>query len=276
MRLFVDPGWPPEAKESVVDLARYCLPQVFFYGMYVLVGQILNARGRFGPMMWAPIANNVISVAMLVTYLVVFGADDPQRRAATPRASEALLGIGSTLGIAAQLLILLPYLAAAGVVLRPRFDFRGTGLGHTLRLGVWTVLFVVVNQIAYTVVVRLSTGGTASGDPEGTGYSVYSATFLIMMVPHSVVTVSLATAILPGAVAPRHGRRPHRPRRSARRHAAHGAGRRRPVRRAAPGHRPAAGRGAVRLRRGGAVRRELRALAGAVRSRPGRCSRSTT
>ena len=96
------------------------------------------------------------------------------------------------------MLILLPYLAAAGVVLRPRFDFRGTGLGHTFRLGLWTVLFVVVNQIAYTVVVRLSTGGTASGDPEGTGYSVYSATFLIMMVPHSVVTVSLATAILPG------------------------------------------------------------------------------
>jgi putative peptidoglycan lipid II flippase len=196
MRLFVDPGWPPDARESMVDLARLCLPQVFFYGMYVLVGQILNARGRFGPMMWAPIANNVISVAMLVTYLIAFGADDPQDGGYTA-GREALLGIGSTLGIAAQLLILLPYLAAAGVVVRPRFDFRGTGLGHTLRLGGWTVLFVVVNQVAYTVVVRLSSGGTASGDPEGTGYSVYSASFLIMMVPHSVITVSLATAILP-------------------------------------------------------------------------------
>jgi putative peptidoglycan lipid II flippase len=196
MRLFVDPGWPPDARESVVDLARLCLPQVFFYGMYVLAGQILNARGRFGPMMWAPIANNVISVAMLVTYLLTFGTDDPQVGGYSA-GREALLGIGSTVGIAAQLLILLPYLAAAGVVVRPRFDFRGTGLGHTLRLGGWTVLFVVVNQIAYTVVVRLSSGGTASGDPEGTGYSVYSASFLIMMVPHSVVTVSLATAILP-------------------------------------------------------------------------------
>lgn len=196
MKLFVDPGWSPDAQESVVDLARYCLPQVFFYGMYVLVGQILNARGRFGPMMWAPIANNVISVAMLVTYLVTFGADDPQVGGYTV-GREALLGIGSTLGIAAQLVILVPYLAAAGVVVRPRFDFRGTGLGHTLRLGGWTVLFVVVNQIAYTVVVRLSSSGTAAGDPEGTGYSVYQAAFLIMMVPHSVVTVSLATAILP-------------------------------------------------------------------------------
>ena len=41
--------------------------------MFVLVGQVLNARGRFGPMMWAPIANNVIAVAVLVVYLVVFG-----------------------------------------------------------------------------------------------------------------------------------------------------------------------------------------------------------
>ena len=86
MRLFVDPGWPTDAKDSVVDLARYCLPQVFFYGMYALLGQILNARGRFGPMMWAPIANNVISVAMLVTYLVVFGAGDPSRRRLHARA----------------------------------------------------------------------------------------------------------------------------------------------------------------------------------------------
>ena len=196
MRVFIDPDVPPEAREAIVDLARYCLPQVFFYGMFVLAGQILNARGRFGPMMWAPIANNVISVAMLVTYLVVFGADDPTEPGFSA-GREALLGLGSTLGIAVQLLILVPFLARAGVVVRPRFDFRGTGLGHTLRLGIWTVLFVVVNQIAYTVVVRLASGGTASGDEAGTGITVYSSTFLIMMVPHAVVTVSLATAMLP-------------------------------------------------------------------------------
>ncbi len=196
MRVFIDPDLPPEAQEAVIDLARYCLPQVFFYGMFVLVGQILNARGLFGPMMWAPIANNVISVAMLVTYLVVFGSDDPTQPGYSG-GREALLGLGSTLGIAVQLLILVPFLAKAGVVIRPRFDFRGTGLGHTLRLGTWTVLFVVVNQIAYTVVVRLASGGTASGSEAGTGITVYSSTFLIMMVPHAVVTVSLATAMLP-------------------------------------------------------------------------------
>lgn len=186
-------------RDSVVDLARFCLPQVFFYGMYVLVGQVLNARGRFGPMMWAPIANNVISVGVLVIYLIAFGPTK-DLLGAYGADEELLLGAGSTLGIAAQFLILVPYLRAAGFHYRPRFDFRGTGLGHTLRLGVWTVLFVIVNQIAYTVVVRLASTGTATcggGSASGTGYTVYSSTFLIMMVPHSVITVSLATAILP-------------------------------------------------------------------------------
>ncbi|HWJ83688.1 MAG TPA: murein biosynthesis integral membrane protein MurJ [Nocardioides sp.] len=184
-------------RASAIDLARYCLPQVFFYGMFVLVGQVLNARGRFGPMMWAPIANNVISVGVLVVYLVAFGpASGAELGGPFTPTQEAVLGIGSTLGIAAQFVILVPYLRAAGVRITPRFDFRGTGLGATLRLGVWTVLFVVVNQAAYVVVVRLASGGTAAA-ADGTGITIYSGVQLVSMVPHSVITVSLATAILP-------------------------------------------------------------------------------
>jgi putative peptidoglycan lipid II flippase len=186
-----------DQRESIIAFARFCLPQVFFYGMFVLVGQVLNARGRFGPMMWAPIANNVISVGVLVVYLFVFGpARGSEVMGPFTPGQELLLGLGATAGIVAQFVVLVPYLRASGYRYRPRFDFRHTGLGHTLRLGVWTVLFVIVNQVAYTVVVRLAGGGTASGGL-GTGYTVYSSTFLIVMVPHSIVTVSLATAILP-------------------------------------------------------------------------------
>ncbi len=207
MRLFLDGSYfTPELaaqRESVMDFARYCLPQVFFYGMFVLVGQILNSRGSFGPMMWAPIANNVIAVAVLGIYLAVFGAaSGTALTGGFSPGEEALLGLGSTAGIAVQLIILVPYLRRAGFSYRPRYDFRGTGLGHTLRLGVWTVLFVIVNQIAYTVVVHLASGGTAeaattAGGGPGTGYTIYSNAFLVMMVPHSVATVSLATAMLP-------------------------------------------------------------------------------
>ncbi|HYO40585.1 MAG TPA: murein biosynthesis integral membrane protein MurJ [Nocardioidaceae bacterium] len=226
MRLFLDGSFfTPELsaqRESVIDFARLCLPQVFFYGMFVLVGQVLNARGSFGPMMWAPIANNVISVSVLAVYLWTHG---PVRDLCTPGggpadprvlagpgstvggytgSQELLLGLGSTLGIVAQLAILVPFLKRAGFRFRPRFDFRGTGLGHTLRLGTWTVLFVLVNQIAYTVVVKIASSGTAdafanvcSSPQDGTGYTIYSSAFLLVMVPHSIATVSLATAVLP-------------------------------------------------------------------------------
>ncbi len=202
LRLYLDGRFldPDRAAhfESIVNLTRWCLPQVFFYGMFVLVGQILNARKSFGPMMWAPIANNVVSVAMLVIYLLTWGpvGQGPERSAPLSTSQEMLLGIGSTLGIVMQLVVLVPYLRRAGFTFRPRFDFRDPELKHTLALGIWTVLFVIVTQLAYLVVVRLASGGTVD-DANGTGYLIYSAGLLIMMVPHSVITVSLATAILP-------------------------------------------------------------------------------
>ena len=205
MRLFLDPKFfTPELeaqRESAIAFARYCLPQVFFYGMFVLLGQVLNSRRRFGPMMWAPIANNIVAVAVLGTYLVTIGpATGAEKNGGFTAGAEALLGIGSTIGIVIQLLVLLPYLRSAGFRYRPRFDFRGTGLGHTLRLGVWTVMFVIVNQAAYTIVVRLASSGTVDlrgGSDDGTGYTIYSNSFLLTMVPHSIITVSLATAMLP-------------------------------------------------------------------------------
>jgi putative peptidoglycan lipid II flippase len=201
MRLYLGADWYTADNkaqlESAIDFARWCLPQVFFYGMFVLVGQVLNARGSFGPMMWAPIANNIIAISTLVLYLVVFG---PSNTGGYTTGQETMLGLGSTFGIALQFLLLLPVLRKAGVRYRPRFDFRGAGLSQTAKLGMWTVLFVVVNQVAYTIVTRLASTGSAA---DGTGYTVYSNSFLVTQVPHSIITVSLATAILP--ILSRHG-----------------------------------------------------------------------
>ncbi len=194
---FTDPALAAE-RDSMIVFARWCLPQVFFYGMFVLVGQILNARGRFGPMMWTPIANNIISIAVIVVYLVAY-AGEPARGGYTT-GQEVLLGLGSTIGIVAQTVLLVPYLKASGFSIRPRFDFRHTGLRHTLRLGMWTVGFVVVNQLAFYVMVHRATAGAAqvvNGASHASGFTVYSNAFLLTQVPHSIVTVSLATATMP-------------------------------------------------------------------------------
>ncbi|MGI8578653.1 MAG: murein biosynthesis integral membrane protein MurJ [Nocardioidaceae bacterium] len=194
---FTNPNLLAE-RDSLIVFARMCLPQIFFYGAFVLIGQILNARGRFGPMMWAPIANNIISIVIVASYLVVYG--NASTAGGYTTSQELLLGVGSTVGIVVQTLILLPYLKASGFQIRPRLDFRGTGLGHTLRLGTWTVGFVIVNQIAFYVTTNRALAGSAqlvNGATQASGYTVYANAFLLTQVPHSVITVSLATATMP-------------------------------------------------------------------------------
>ena len=198
-------------RESARLLMLLCLPQVFFYGAFVLTGQVLNARGRFGPMMWAPIVNNVVACAVILTYAVVFGPSNGVDGFST---SEALvLGLGSTAAIALQAAVLVPYLRAAGFRYRARFDFRGVGLGKTLKLGAWTLAFIIANQVAFITINKIATSATIRGALDGesaAGSTVYGLGFLISQLPHGVITVSLATAVIPtlaGLAADRHYRR---------------------------------------------------------------------
>ncbi|MGA5135387.1 murein biosynthesis integral membrane protein MurJ [Streptomyces olivoreticuli] len=182
-----------------VAFAYLCLPQIFFYGMFTVVGQVLNARNRFGPMAWAPVLSNMVVIAVFAAYIVISGevrdAGDMTTRQIT------LLGAGTTLGIAVQALALLPFLRATGIRWRPRFDWHGTGLGAPLRMAGWTVLMVLTDQISYWVVTRLSTQAgqhaEAAGLSYGVGYTTYSNAYLLWVVPHGVITVSLVTALMP-------------------------------------------------------------------------------
>ena len=145
--------------------------------------------------MWSPIANNVVSIAVLLIFLGVFGQTNTG--AAFTPGQELLLGLGSTLGIAVQAAILVPFLRAVGYRFAPRFDFRGTGLGKTVRLAKWTLGFVLVTQAGLVVINKVATAATVDG--EGGGLAAYSYAYAVFIVPHSLITVSLATAMLPSA-----------------------------------------------------------------------------
>ncbi|MFE0701267.1 murein biosynthesis integral membrane protein MurJ [Streptomyces sp. NPDC058872] len=176
-------------RDLTIAFARACLPQILFLGLFTLLGQVLNARGRFGAMMWAPVLNNVVVVAVFGLFLVVGGGGEP-----TP-GETALLGWGTTAGIVLQALALLPALRAAGFRWRPRFDWRGSGLATPLRSAGWLVLLVLTNQGAYWVTTWLATsaGTTVSGG----GITAYNNAYLLWTVPHGIITVSLVTALLP-------------------------------------------------------------------------------
>ncbi|WP_406284265.1 murein biosynthesis integral membrane protein MurJ [Embleya sp. NBC_00896] len=186
-------------RELTIALARMCLPQILFYGVFALVGEVLNARGRFGPMAWTPILNNVVVIAVFGSFLLV-ARDVRDAHGITP-AQVRLLGLGTTLGIAVQACALVPYLRAAGVRWRPRFDWRGHGLGAPLRMAGWAVALVGVSQVGYWLVTRLavevSDRAVRSGLGHGVGYTAYANAQLLWIVPHGVVTVSIATMLMP-------------------------------------------------------------------------------
>lgn len=188
-------GYTGEQATMTVAFARYCLPQILFLGVFTLLGQVLNARGRFGSMMWTPVLNNVVVIAVFGLYLVT--GDGGELTAG----ETALLGWGTTAGIAVQALALLPALRAAGFRWRPRLDWRGSGLTRPLRAAGWLVLLVLTNQAAYWVVTRLATlageRAAAQGVDGGAGFSAYNNAYLLWAVPHGIVTVSLVTALMP-------------------------------------------------------------------------------
>ena len=190
-----------DAWQSLLLMSYLTMPQVFFYGVFFLIGQVLNAREKFGPMMWAPIVNNVVSIAVLGCYLWVWGSHPADTAFTTQQVW--LLGVGSTLGIAVQTIVLLPYLKKAGFTYRPRFDLKGTGLGRTFHVAKWMVGYVALTTLAQVVVTNLASAAApaAAGAAEvvGGGVNVYQQAYLIWILPHSLLTVSLATAMLPMA-----------------------------------------------------------------------------
>ncbi|WP_443065894.1 murein biosynthesis integral membrane protein MurJ [Streptomyces sp. NBC_00503] len=190
-------GYSGSQESTTVALARYCLPQILFYGLFTLLGQVLNARGRFGAMMWTPVLNNLVVIAVFGLFLYVSHDAADGLSAAETR----LLGIGTTLGIVIQALGLIPSLRAARFRWRPRFDWRGSGLTRPLRNAGWLVMLVLTNQLAYWVVTRLSTAtgrhAVEAGLAGGAGYTAYSNAYLLWMVPQGIITVSLVTALMP-------------------------------------------------------------------------------
>lgn len=195
--LIVSSSWPAEARTLATAFAVLCLPQVFFYGLYTLLGQILTAHHRFGAFMWSPALANVVAIGGLLWFVVT---DQPRQGAVgewTPT-MVAVLGGTATLSIALQALALVPALRRTGLRFRPVWGLRGSGLGSASRMAMWAFAAVAVGQAAYLVNSRVLTGALHAAEArgvEGAGLTAYANAFLLFMLPHGIITVSLVTAL---------------------------------------------------------------------------------
>ncbi|MFI5976568.1 murein biosynthesis integral membrane protein MurJ [Streptomyces sp. NPDC051452] len=187
------------ANDVAVTFTRYFLPSIFFMGIHVVMGQILNARGKFGAMMWTPVLNNIVIIISLGLFIWVYGsaANSHMEVSSIPPEGQRLLGVGVLLGLVVQALAMIPYLRETGFRIRPRFDWRGHGLGKAAMLAKWTVLFVLANQAGAMVVTQLSTAAGKDSGVKGTGFAAYANAQLIWGLPQAIITVSLMAALLP-------------------------------------------------------------------------------
>ncbi len=171
-----------------VAFAYWCLPQLFFYGLYALVGETLNARRVFGPYTWAPILNNIVSIAGFVAFIILFGTHRTEVADWTPDMITLLAGT-ATLGIAAQAVFLLFFWRRSGLHFRPDFAWRGMGLRHMGNLAWWTLLMVIVGQIAGLIQAQIATLASTAGASVAT----MSYAWFIFILPYSVIAVSIGT-----------------------------------------------------------------------------------
>ena len=192
---FSTPGFETE-REIAIAFTRYCLPQIFFLGLFTMLGQVANARGSFAPLMWAPIANNLVVIVVFSAFLLkwpnvsVDSITDTQIQ---------ILGWGTTAGIIIQALILIPVVKKSGIRIRPKWGVAG--LGKSFSLAGWTLVYVLISQIGYLITVNVATTAAVesakAGITTGVGFTPFKNAYLIMLLPYSIVTISIVTALLP-------------------------------------------------------------------------------
>lgn len=179
------------SRPLAVTFTRYFLPQLFFYGCGAIVGAILNVRGRFAEPMWTPILNNLFVIAMGVAFYVL--SSGPAVRAGRLTTTEVrVLGIGTTLGVVAQTVALVPGARRVGFRFRPALG-HGRRIAAALRLSTWMFVYVVTNQLLLLVVINLA--DAVQG--RGTGYSSYIYAYTLFQLPYAAVAVSVVTALMP-------------------------------------------------------------------------------
>ncbi|WP_112234387.1 murein biosynthesis integral membrane protein MurJ [Kocuria sp. BT304] len=205
MRL-MGPGWSDAQLAMGTMFAVITFPQIFFYGLYTVVGQVLNAKGAFGAYMWAPVLNNVIAIAALLMFIYQFGPFRTHPHSLenwTSAQTFWLVGM-ATVGVAAQAFVLFWPLARLGLRIRPRFGWRGIGLSTAGRLGGWTLATGVIANLAFMALYRTAAipTGARSDAPAGpggpapiAGTAVLDQATMLYALPHGVIGLSIATVL---------------------------------------------------------------------------------
>lgn len=177
-------------RQLTTTFATLLLPEIFFYGLGAMFTAILNIRNVYGPGAWAPVLNNVITIATVGLFALLPGPKTlvPANMTNT---QILVLGVGTTLGIAAQALVLLPVMRRHGFRWKWRFRAEGheRGMGEAGALTGWVLGYVIASQIGISIIVKVGFNHN--------GVTNFTYADLLFQVPYGILGVSLLTALMP-------------------------------------------------------------------------------
>jgi murein biosynthesis integral membrane protein MurJ len=183
----------PAEHHLTVIFAFFFIPQIFFYGVCSLAGGVLNARGHFAAPMWTPIINNIVVIAVLLMYVAIGGT--ASSATAITGSQVQLLGLGTTLGIVAQTVALIPFLRRVGFRWHPRFDFRRAEVAEIARMAAPLFGYILTTQVSFLVVQNVANAAYQHASYDG--FSTYSYAWQLFQLPYAIVGISVITALLP-------------------------------------------------------------------------------
>ncbi len=180
----------PQEHSIAVELLRMFAPQLLFYGAISLMAAVLATKDRFGAVGVVPVVNNVIGIIVFALFAAM------ARHASVDYVEHHqslvyLLGIGTTLGVAAQATCLVPSMRRARTRLRFVWRPKDPAIRTIISLSGWTFGFVIANQLALFIVLALEfhVGPGA--------VSAYTYAYTFFQFPFAVVATSIINVASP-------------------------------------------------------------------------------
>ena len=163
---------------------RWFAVEVMLYALSSILSGILNAERDYFISNVAPILNNVIIIGGFVIYGVLVRTMNVPWRSAL-----IVLAVANPLGVAVQTAVQIPALAKHGVRLRFRVDLKDPALKETLRIGLPTLLIMLIS----TPTTAVTSSCALSVTPAGASISYYARVWYVL--PYSIFAIPISVTM---------------------------------------------------------------------------------
>jgi putative peptidoglycan lipid II flippase len=194
MRLLTLAVADPVVRRQEVELGSFLLvfllPQVLLYAVGSVATGLLYGERRFAAAAFAPVANNVLVIATMVTLWAMQHGSGRRPGLVLSTGERLVLGLGTTGGVLAMTLVPVVALWRSGLRLRPRWELAQPGLRRLGRDGVWAAGMLACNQLL--IVTTLILANRVEG-----GVVAYHIAFQVFLLPFALLAHPVMTALYP-------------------------------------------------------------------------------